>query len=50
MLIYGYILVDGEKWRVSIQSRKYRRTVKRRSKGEDGTYLEDVQAFLTARE
>jgi hypothetical protein len=46
MPIHGYILVDGEKWLVSTRERKTRQTVKRRQEGEDGAYLDDVQALL----
>jgi hypothetical protein len=46
MPINGYILIDGEKWLVSADSRKRDLALTKRSKGEDGIHLEEAQAFL----
>jgi hypothetical protein len=46
MPVNGYILIDGEKWLVSAENRRRDLALERRSEGEDGVHLEDVQAFL----
>ena len=46
MKVEGYILLNGEKWRVSVENRRRDLALTKRSGGEDGVHLEDVQAFL----
>lgn len=46
MPIDGHILIDGEKWLVSAENRKHDLMLIRRSEGEDGVHLGDVEAFL----
>jgi hypothetical protein len=48
--VYGYVLIDGELWLVTMQVNKTRRSVKRRSKGAASEHLADVQAFLEDRD
>jgi hypothetical protein len=48
MAVYGYILIEGEKWLVSTRFGKTRRSVKRRGRGGDGEHMEDIQVFLEA--
>jgi hypothetical protein len=47
MSIKGYILIEGDIWRVSMRGLNTRRSLKRRRKGKPGEHLPDVEAFLT---
>ncbi len=46
MPVDGYMLIEGEKWLVTIEQLKTNLSLTRRSDGEDGIYLEDVQSNL----
>ena len=46
MAVYGYIMVEGDIWLVTVHRDKSIRTVKRRSMGTMGSHLDEVQRTL----